>query len=142
MTVRRVVIVSTVELDRAAVAELVPRNAEVVVVVPAVEQSRLQWLTNEEDAARRHAAARAEQIGEETENTVATVVGDPDPLLAVKDALRTFDADEILVVGRSGEDATWLERGGLDELSRQIDGVRVRSVSRGPQPSDDASTRS
>lgn len=109
--VRRVLIVSTVELEPDVVAELVGPDAETVVVVPAVELSRLQWLTNDEDAARVDATSTAGEIAEAAPGrTVATRAGDPDPLLAVEDALAEFDATEVVVVTRTGEDASWLER--------------------------------
>ncbi|MGL6279105.1 MAG: hypothetical protein ACRC50_06070 [Gaiella sp.] len=107
---RRVLLVSTVELGPDAVAELVGPAAETVVVVPAVEQSRLQWLTNEEDEARDHAASAAAEMAATApgETTVARA-GDPSPLLAIEDALREFDATEVVVVTRTGDDASWLE---------------------------------
>ena len=44
------VVLSTVELAGDVVRRVVGADAtEAIVVVPAVRQSRLQWLTNEED---------------------------------------------------------------------------------------------
>jgi hypothetical protein len=38
-------------------------------------------------------------------------VGDSDPVKAIEDALRTFPADEILVVAHPDDQAGWLEEG-------------------------------
>ena len=38
-------------------------------------------------------------------------VGDTDPVRAIADALRAFPADEVIVVTRSDDQATWLEAG-------------------------------
>jgi hypothetical protein len=42
---------------------------------------------------------------------VESSVGDSDPLKAIEDALRTFPADEIIVVTRPEDQAGWLEEG-------------------------------
>ena len=92
-------------------------------MAPAVKQSRLQWLTNEEDAARDEAERTAEEVASAAEGGAEHVeaeVGDSDPLLAVEDALRTFDADEIVVVTRTGENASWLEEGAAGDDRRAL----------------------
>ncbi len=38
-------------------------------------------------------------------------MGDSDPVQAIEDALRTFAADEILVVAHTDSQAGWLEEG-------------------------------
>ena len=38
-------------------------------------------------------------------------MGDSDPVKAIEDALRTFAADEILVVAHPDDQAGWLEEG-------------------------------
>jgi hypothetical protein len=87
-------------------------DAEMMVVAPASGISRLDWLTNAEDAARVDAALLATQTAEATPTDhVEARVGDSDPLKAIEDALRTFPADEILVVGRPDDEAGWLESG-------------------------------
>ena len=45
-----------------------------------------------------------------TKNVEASV-GDSDPVKAIEDALRTFAADEIVVVTRPDDQAGWLEEG-------------------------------
>jgi hypothetical protein len=124
---RRVLIVSTVELGEDAVNGLVGDDAVTMVVVPQVRQSRLQWLANDEDRAHDVAQHASERLADKTSGTtVAAEAGDSDPLLAIQDALGRFDADEIVVVTRPEQEATWLEQrlasGGLE----RIRGVPVR----------------
>jgi hypothetical protein len=99
---------------------------ELRVVVPTVRQSRLQWLTNADDDARERADDAASSIGDalpsqETE----TSAGDSDPLLAAKDALRDFAPDEVVVVTRPDEEATWLEEGSSEAIARALGGIKV-----------------
>ena len=44
----RVVVVATSSVDRRVLAEHLEADDELFVVAPAVEQSRLAWLTNDE----------------------------------------------------------------------------------------------
>jgi hypothetical protein len=93
-------------------------SAEVRVVSPVSKLSPLQWLTNEEDAAREQAeaiaAAGAERVAGEADVDDAGA-GDTDPVQAAEDALRTFDADQIVVVVPRDEEASWLERASLED---------------------------
>ncbi|MHB8469952.1 MAG: hypothetical protein ACYDCH_09385 [Gaiellaceae bacterium] len=87
-------------------------DAEMLVVAPASEISRLDWLTNAEDDARAEAASLSVKTAEATPTEdVEARVGDSDALKAIEDALRTFAADEILVVARPDDQAGWLEEG-------------------------------
>src|SRR4051794_41500206 len=113
---RRVLVVATTHVSdegaRTRVRDHAGEDAEVLVVAPASTVSPLQWLANDEDAARAEAAERAERVaGDLPTDAVETRVGDVDPVTAIEDALRTFPADEILVVTRPDDDATWLEQG-------------------------------
>ena len=104
---------------------------EVHVVAPAVEQSRLQWLTNEEDDARAEAERTAREVASATAGDAERVeaeAGDSDPLLAVEDALRTFDADEIVVVTRTGKGASWLEEGAAETIADRFPQLRVTTI--------------
>ena len=95
-------------------------------MVPAVRQSRLQWLTNADDDVRERADVAAAEIAEAVPSqTTDASAGDPDPLLAVKDALREFDADEVVVVTRPDEEATWLEEGSAEAIAEALGGRTV-----------------
>ncbi|MDQ3122587.1 MAG: hypothetical protein M3Q59_08650 [Actinomycetota bacterium] len=95
-------------------------------MVPAVHQSRLQWLTNADDDARERADDAASSIaGALPSEGAEAAAGDSDPLLAAEDALSDFEADEVVVVVRPDEEAGWLEEGGADEIERRLSGLKV-----------------
>ncbi len=82
-----------------------------LVIAPASHISRLDWLTNAEDDARTDAAERADELTEAAPtDDVESRVGDSDPVKAIEDALRTFPADELIVVtlpDESRADRSW-----------------------------------
>jgi hypothetical protein len=87
-------------------------DAEMLVVAPASDLSRLDWLTNAEDDARSEAASLAATTAEATPTEdVEARVGDSAPVKAIEDALRMFAADEILIVAHPDDQADWLEEG-------------------------------
>ena len=113
---RRLLVVATASVPaaplRAAVRAHAGEDAELLVVAPASDISRLDWLTNAEDDARTDAAERADEVAEAAPtDDVESRVGDSDPVKAIEDALRTFPADELIVVTLPEEDAAWLEKG-------------------------------
>jgi hypothetical protein len=67
----------------------------------------------------QHLAARC--LRKQTETTA----GDSDPSLAVEDALCEFTADEVVVVTRPNEEASWLEEGKGREIAASLHGVKV-----------------
>ena len=129
---RNVLVLSSVaDVPRELHAALGGEVGEIHVVAPAVRQSRLQWLTNAEDDARAEAERIAAEVASTAEvdaDRVHAEVGDSDPLLAVEDALRTFDADEIVVVTRTGEDASWLEEGAADTIAERFPQLPVKTI--------------
>jgi hypothetical protein len=98
---------------------------ELRVVVPAVKQSRLQWLTNADDDAREEAEDAAASIDDATSGAVQAAAGDSDPLQAAEDALAEFAADELVIVTRPDEEATWLEEGRAAAIERSFPGLKV-----------------
>jgi hypothetical protein len=125
----RVVVVSSSEIGREALAGAVSADDELFVVVPAVEQSRLQWLANDEDAARAEARAVAEAVADSAPADAAAVDVKPDsPRQVVADAIAEHRPDRVVVALREGEEATWLEEDELDALPREIDGVPVERI--------------
>lgn len=128
--VARVVVVSSSQLERDILSEVVSADDELHIVVPAVEQSRLQWLTNDEDSARSDAREVGEKIGRAAPGEPSDVEVKPDaPDQVVLDAIAEHQPDRIVVALRDGEEATWLEEGGLDELPQEIDGIPVVRIS-------------
>ena len=125
-----VVVVASSEVDRSTLDEHIDPDDELHVVIPAVEQSRLQWLTNDEGPARERAREVGEEIVQEAPVLDASVDVKRDvPSQAVLDAIAEHDPDRIVVVLRTGEDATWLEEGELAHVPGEIAGVPVIRVS-------------
>ena len=81
---------------------------EVMVVAPMLT-TRLQCLTSDIDAAHAAAEQRRRQIAADMSTfrtPPLTTVGDENQLLAVADALATFDADACVVVTHTREHAS------------------------------------
>ena len=110
---KRALVVTTVPADESSLREAIGDADEIRVVAPAADVSFLGWLTNDEDDARREAEEAAERVaaaaGGETRVEIDRTSGSTDAAQAIRDALRDFDADEIVVVTRPGDDSTWLE---------------------------------
>jgi hypothetical protein len=88
------------DLSHTLAAELDPDANIRVVGSPSL--SPLEWLTNDEDDARREAVGQSEIAAEAAGGKAAEAPGDPVPLQAAEDALRTFPADEVIVVAPAG----------------------------------------
>jgi hypothetical protein len=67
-----------------------------------------------EDVAREAAEAVRGTASVETE------VGDPNPLQAIEDALRSIPAEELIIVTRPGSEADWLEEDRTQETLERI----------------------
>jgi hypothetical protein len=101
---RTVLIVSTVEHADDVLRAHVGGADTIKVVVPVVRQGVLDWLANDQQAfgrAERVAERTAEQLPGETVDAVA---GEANVGLAIRDALATFPADEIVVAVRPDEE--------------------------------------
>jgi hypothetical protein len=86
--------------------------SEVHVVCPALNPRLKHWVSDEDEArsaARKRLDACLQSLAKEG-ITASGTIGDPDPLLAVQDALWTFEADSVLVSERAADSANWLER--------------------------------
>ena len=132
---KRILVVTTASVDPGTLREQVlghvgDEGAEVKIVAPASDVSPLQWLANDEDQARAEAAQQADQAAEAVEpaNVVETEVGDSDPVQAVEDALRTFSADQIVLVKASGDEESWLEEDSASAAYERF-GVPVTQLS-------------
>jgi hypothetical protein len=122
---RRVIVVPTASVSDALLQTVVwahaGQDAEIHVVAPASNISRLDWLTNADAEARGGAQTLADDTAEAvpTDNVEAHV-GDSDPLQAIEDALRTFPADEVIIITLPEESAAWLESGAGEEAQRRF----------------------
>jgi hypothetical protein len=131
MSGKRVLVVATAPVDESVLRGEIQAHAgpeaDVRIVAPASDLSPLQWLATDEDEAREEAAAiamSAEKAVDAEARAVETEVGDPDPVQAIEDALRQFPAEEVIVVTRPGDEATWLEKDSAEEAQERF-GVAV-----------------
>ena len=126
---RNILIVSTVDRADDVLRAHVGAADKIKVVVPAVRQGVLDWLANDEQA-----LGRAEQSAEQTAaalpgETVETSAGEANVGLAIRDALATFPADEIVVAVRPNEQEGLVESHATDSAPQHsLDGVPVRYV--------------
>jgi hypothetical protein len=127
---RNVLVVSTVEDNNADVLRPYVGAADTIkVVVPVVRQGVLDWIANDEKAfgeAEEIALRTADQLPGDTTEAVA---GEPNVELAIRDALATFPADEIVVAVRPEQQEGLIEgRATQTAPRRSFDGVPVRYV--------------
>lgn len=126
---RNVLVVSTADHPEDVLREHVGADDTVKVVVPAVRQGVLDWLANDEGAyaeAEETAARTAEALPGETAESGA---GESNLELAIRDALATFPADEVIVAVRTLEREGAIESAATDAAPEgTVDGVPVRYV--------------
>jgi hypothetical protein len=123
-----VLVVTTVADVVTALAGEISEQDTVKVVVPAVDRNVLDWLANDQSAFTRAEDAAA-QASRELPGDASAGVGEADVELAIRDALATFPADEIILAVRSGDGSSAVERTAARSASRgEIDGVPVRVV--------------
>jgi hypothetical protein len=93
-------------------ADADPADAEVMVVAPAFTESAIKfWMSDADDAiARAEEVRRAsvDRLGEEGVPASGDT-GESDPYTAIEDALKTFDADRIVLFTHASEDRRYRE---------------------------------
>ena len=100
------------------------RQCEVMLVSPALVGSRAaHWASDVDEGMdlARERMARSVSALKEVGVEVRAEVGDPDPNMAIEDALRVFPADEILISTHPPDRSRWLEHGVVDKAREQID---------------------
>jgi hypothetical protein len=109
-----------------------PADAEVMVIAPALQESGLKfWLSDADDA-----IARADRVWRESVERLDRAgvpatgdTGESDPQVAIEDALKTFDADRVLVFTHGGDAQRYREdldeRELSDRLGRPVDRAAV-----------------
>jgi hypothetical protein len=126
---KNVLVVSTVEHADDVLRAHVGQADTIKVVVPVVRQGALDWLANDQKA-----FGHAEEVAERTADqlpgeAVEAVAGEANVGLAIRDALATFPADEIVVAVRPGEEEGFIESIVTDSAPQhRIEGVPVRTV--------------
>jgi hypothetical protein len=123
----KVLVVSTVDHAETDLRDYLGEPDAIKVVVPVVRQGILDWLANDQRAfaeAERVAERTAEQLPGET---VEAVAGEAKIDLAIRDALATFPADEIVVALRPEDQGGLVEAAATADMpQRRINGVPVR----------------
>lgn len=97
---------------KAKILERTTGRAEVLVVCPALN-SRLKHWFSDDDGARTRAADRldASLLALWREGLAASgVVGDSDPIVALRDALAAYAPDEVIVSTHPPGRSNWLEK--------------------------------
>jgi hypothetical protein len=126
---KNVLVVTTVEDAENVLQDHLDEGDVIKVVVPVVGQGILDWLASDEQAYGQ-AKEVAERTGEALPGeTVDAVPGEANVGLAIRDALATFPADEIVVAVRPDEEEDIVEKIATEDAPRHsVDGVPVRFV--------------
>jgi len=100
-----------------------PSQAQVMVVAPALQKSGFKfWLSDADDAIARAEWVRRETVEQLDEAGVPATsdTGESDPETAIEDALKTFDADRIVLFTHEGEGQRYREDVDERELSERF----------------------
>jgi hypothetical protein len=99
-------------LRHALPAGVDPAESEVMVVAPALQESGLRfWMSDADEAIAEADKVRRETVQRLGEEGIAASgdMGESDPMLAIQDALTTFDADRIVLFTHRGSGQDYRE---------------------------------
>jgi hypothetical protein len=122
--------VSAQQLRDAAGDGADPDEIEVMVIVPALQQSGFQfWLCDADEAIAKADDVRKQTVSELDAAGVAASsdVGESDPVLALQDTLATFQADRIVVFTHPDSDLHYREQLDPSELEQRF-GIPVQQA--------------
>jgi GNAT superfamily N-acetyltransferase len=130
---RRVLVVANETVDSTRLHETVLASvgdapgAEVVVVVPALNDRLRHWLSDNDDARRAAESRLGNAVESLGDAGVAAVgwVGDADPLQAIDDALCFFAADVLIIATHPEAQSNWLARNFVDRARDRFAGTIV-----------------
>jgi hypothetical protein len=108
--------VTAQQLRDALGADVDPSAAEVMVVAPAFADSAMRfWMSDADDAIARAERVRRESVERLGDAGVPATgdTGEADPYTAIEDALKTFEADRIVLFTHQGAEQRYRED--LDE---------------------------
>jgi hypothetical protein len=103
------------------------RGAEVLVISPATNRSKLAfWVSDSDEAIAEAEHAKEETVERLEEEGVdaAGLTGESEPAVAIEDALATFRADRIVIFSHPGSDRDYREDEGLADADARF-GVPV-----------------
>ena len=123
----KVLVVSTEPVNREVVDEALGSDdaaqAELMVVAPAVHESKVRFWASDDDAAIGRAEAVQEESVERLDEEGVEAAGDTgesDPLLAIQDALATFAADRIIVFTHPQRDKAYREEEVVEQAKQRF----------------------
>src|SRR5919107_5123298 len=102
-------------------------DAKILYVSPALNESAVAFWVSDSDEAIAEAQQRAEQTEQALQGEgvqARAVTGESEPLLALQDALATFEADRIVVFVRPDDEQSYREDDVIGEAERRF-GVPV-----------------
>ena len=99
------------------------RDAEVLVIAPALNTRTRFLLADPDPAIERAEEVQQETVERMTEGGVdaAGDTGEEDPMQAMEDTLQTFEADEIVLFTHPEGKRNWQEEGLVDEAQERFD---------------------
>jgi len=135
----RVLVIATDELTGDEVIAELRRHlrgeSDVMVIAPAVEETALRHALGDVDAAKNEARQRLDtSLSELRAAGISAMgeVGDSDPLIAARDALRRYPADEVLIVAHAEDQARWFEDGLFERAKEALyPALRMVTLMRG-----------
>jgi hypothetical protein len=132
----RLLVLATDPVDaddvRRALGDEDLEGSEVLVVSPAVNESALAFWVSDSDEAIVDAESAAERTAaalREGGARARAITGESEPLVALQDALATYEADRVLVFVREEDAARYREDDVIGEAQRRF-GVPVTEVPR------------
>jgi nucleotide-binding universal stress UspA family protein len=125
---RRILVVANETLTGEALRQEIAhrmrgQEADVFVVCPALNVSRIKHWVSDEDEARRQAQERLDSVVARLAREGVAVdgdIGDGDPMQAMEDALRLFPAHEMIVSTHPLGRSHWLERGVVERARERF----------------------
>jgi hypothetical protein len=132
----RLLVLATDPVDaddvRRALGDEDLEGSEVLVVSPAVNESALAFWVSDSDEAIVDAESAAERTAaalREGGARARATTGESEPLVALQDALATYEADRVLVFVREEDAARYREDDVVGEAQRRF-GVPVTEATR------------
>lgn len=108
-------------------------GAEVLVVSPAVNESAVAFWVSDSDEAILQAESTAQETAEALAAEGARAraqAGESEPLLALQDALTTFDADRVVVFARGDDEAQRYREDDVTGEAERRFGVPATTITR------------
>ncbi len=131
---QRVLVVAGMAVDASQLGQELDleEGAELKVVAPIEPGSDLDLLAGDVDdsiaaAEQRAADAAADVEGATDAEVVESESGEADPLLAIEDALVTFEADQIVLLAGSADETAWSQPDLAEEIRDRF-GLPVREL--------------